>query len=108
MVYSMATKKSKSVKSPKEDSFIAEFNKTPDEKHWAEFAKRMKKDHAKYYYAFYPGGVKGNLSLRDAYAVIYNDQYKQLYKVPVIKTTKKGIEGATIYLKNLDVNRKAI
>jgi hypothetical protein len=92
----------------KEDSFIAEFNKNPDEKHWESFKTKMKKDKAKYYYVVYPGSLKGKLSLRDAYAVIYDAKFKQLYKIPIIKTTKEGIEGATIYMMGLEVNRKAI
>ena len=101
----MVAKKGKTYK---EDPFITEFNKNPDEKNWELFKKKMVKYKAAYYYVIYPSSLKGRLSLRDAYAVIYNKQYKQLYRVPIIKTAKKGIEGATIYLKNLDVNRRAI
>jgi hypothetical protein len=99
---------SKKAKGSKEDSFIADFNKNPDEKNWGLFMKRMKKDGAKYYFVVYPGSLDNSLNLRNAYAVIYNGAYKQLYKVPIIKNGKRGIEGATIYLKDLDVNRRAI
>ena len=92
----------------KEDRFIREFNNNPDEKHWELFKKRLKKDKAKYYYVIYPKELKGRQNLKYAYAVIYNAKYRQLYKVPVIKTGGKGIDGATIYLKDLEVNRKAI
>lgn len=92
----------------KEDSFIAEFNRNPDEKNWDTFKKRLVKDKAKYYYVVYPNDVKDSMNLKAAYAVIYNGAFKPLYKVPIIKTTKKGIEGTTIYFKDLQVNRRAI
>lgn len=92
----------------REDGFIAEFNRNPDEKHWEAFRKRIVKDKAKYYYVVYPGSVKNSMNLREAYAVIFDGKYRQLYKVPIVKRAKKGIEGATLYLKDLEVNRKAI
>ncbi len=91
-----------------ENRFIEEFNRNPSEDNWKKFMGIMKKDKAKYYYIAFPAGVKGKGSLRDAYAVIYNGQRKQLYKIPVMKTVGKKIEGATIYLKGLEVNRRAI
>lgn len=87
---------------------IEELNSNPDEKNWSLFKQRAKKDKAKYYYVIYPKEVKDSLNLRKAYAVIYDNRYKQLYKVPIIKTTGKGIRGATIYLEGLEVNRKVI
>jgi hypothetical protein len=100
----MVAKKTKSQNS----EFIDEFNRNPDERNWGLFMKRMKKDNARYYYVVYPGSLKGKMSLKDAYAVVYDGKYRQLYRVPIIKSGKNGIEGATIYLKDLDVNRKAI
>ncbi|MDE1871448.1 MAG: hypothetical protein KGI06_04395 [Candidatus Micrarchaeota archaeon] len=90
------------------DPFIGEFSRNPDERNWGLFRKRMLKDRAKYYYVVYPSSLKGKMSLREAYAVIYDGSYRQLYRIPIIKETSKGIEGATMYLKELDVNRKAI
>ena len=95
-------------KTESKGSFIDELNKSPDERHWALFAKQAQKDRAKYYYVLYPKEVKDSLNLRKAYAVIYDGRYKQLYKVPILKTSGKGIRGATIYLKGLEVNRKVI
>lgn len=92
----------------KKDSFMEEFEKNPDEKHWGLFIKKMKKDKAKYYQVVFPAEVKDRMNLKKAYAVIYDSRYKQLYKAPIIKSTKKGIEGATIYLKDLEVNRKVM
>lgn len=94
--------------SKKEDSFIEEFGSNPDEKNWKLFLNKAKKDKARYYHVIYPQGVKNKLSLSGAYAVIYNSSYKQLYKIPIIKKTKNGIEGATIYLKELEVNRRVL
>ncbi len=90
------------------NKFIEEFNRNPTEENWKKFEGVMKKDKARYYYVAFPAGVKGKGSLKDAYAVIYNGQRKQLYKIPVMKKTKKGIEGATIHLMGLEVNRRAI
>ncbi|MGI0100261.1 MAG: hypothetical protein ACREBH_00850 [Candidatus Micrarchaeaceae archaeon] len=92
----------------KPDSFITEFNSNPSEDNWELFMKHMKKDKARYYYIVYPGSLKGKGSLRNAYAVIYNGSGRQMYKVPIIKEGKKSIEGATIYFKGLEVNRKVI
>ncbi|MGD0728961.1 MAG: hypothetical protein ABR981_02700 [Candidatus Micrarchaeaceae archaeon] len=101
-------KKSKE-KSPKgRNDIIEELNKNPDEKNWSLFGQRAKKDKAKYYYVIYPKEVKDSLNLKKAYAVIYDGKYKQLYKVPIIKTKGNGIIGATMYLKGLEVNRKVI
>ncbi len=92
----------------KKDTLIEEFNRNPDEKHWNAFKSKMRKDKAKYYYVIYPKDVKTSMNLRTAYAVIFNGRYRQLYKIPIIKNAKKGIEGATIYLKGLEVNRRVI
>ena len=94
--------------SSKKDSFMDEFNRNPSEKNWDLFAKRLKRDRAKYYYVVYPKGIKDRLSLKDAYLIIYDSKYRQLYRIPIIKSGKNGIEGATIYLKDLEVNRRMI
>lgn len=90
------------------NDLIKELNSNPTEKNWELFLKKAKKDRAKYYSVIYPKGIKDRLSLRESYAVIYDNRYKQMYKVPIIKNTKKGIEGATMYLKGLEVNRKVL
>lgn len=92
----------------KGDSFMEEFNRNPDEKNWALFGKKLGKDKAKYYQVIYPTEVRDRMNLKKAYAVIYDSRYRQLYKIPIIKNTKKGIEGATVYLKDLEVNRKVM
>jgi len=89
-------------------SFISEFNENPTEQNWDKFKKLMKKDRARYYYVVHPHGLKNKMNLKNAYAVIYDGKFRQMYKVPIIKKTKEGIIGATIYLKELEVNRKAI
>ena len=48
------------------------------------------------------------MNLKKAYAVIYDGKYRQLYKVPIVKSARNGIEGATIYFKDLEVNRKVM
>lgn len=80
--------------------------KDPSEKNWSLFAAQTKKDNAKYYYIYYPSGLKTKNDLTAAYAVIYDAKSKPLYKVPIIKRVKSGIEGATIYFRDLEINRK--
>lgn len=92
----------------KGDSFMEEFNRNPDEKSWAIFGKKLSKDKAKYYQVIYPTEVRDKMNLKKAYAVVYDGKYRQLYRIPIIKNTKKGIEGATIHLKGLEVNRKVM
>lgn len=92
----------------RKSSFMDEFSRNPDERHWDAFKTKMKKDRAKYYYVIYPKDVKSSMNLGEAYAVIYDGRYRQLYRVPIIKKTNKGVEGATYYLKDLEVNRKAV
>lgn len=92
----------------KGDSFMEDFNINPDEKHWDIFQKRLKKDKARYYQIVYPTEVKERMNLKKAYAVIYDGKYRQLYKVPIVKSARNGIEGATIYFKDLEVNRKVM
>lgn len=48
------------------------------------------------------------MSLKGAYAVIYDGRMRSLYNVPVIKRAGKRIEGATAYLKGLEINRSII
>ena len=75
----------------------------------ADYAARAKiLKEGRYYYTFYPNGIQGSMSLKGAYAVIYDRRMKSLYKVPITKTAGKGVEGATIYLKGLEINRKII
>lgn len=96
------------MKRSKSMSFIREFNKNPDERNWKTFSKKLVKDRAKYYYVVYPDGPKSKSRIREAYAVIYDARYRQLYRIPIIRITSKGTENAMAYLKNLDVNRKMI
>jgi hypothetical protein len=86
---------------------ITELNNNPTEANWGKAAAKIAKE-GKYYFIFYPTGLKEKMSLLDANAVIYGKNFKQLYKVPILKKTSNGIEGATIYLKGLEINRKMI
>lgn len=85
---------------------MAALLKDQSEKNWETFPAQAKKDKAKYYYIYYPSGLKTKNDLSSAYAVIYDAKAKPLYKVPIIKRVKGGIEGATIYFKGLEINRK--
>ena len=89
------------------NSIIAELQENPTEENWKRARAKILKE-GRYYYAFYPNGIQGSMSLKGAYAVIYDARMKSLYSVPVIKRVGKGVEGATIYLKGLHINRKII
>ena len=86
---------------------IAQLKEDPSEENWRKARAKILKE-GKYYYAFYPDGIKGSTSLKGAYAVIYDRNMKSLYNVPVIKKVGKKIEGATICLKGLQINRSII
>ena len=78
------------------------------EENWAEFAGALKGSGAKYYRVVF--GNKGKLNkvqeLTKSYAEIYDAKYKQIAKVPIFKTVGKKIEGATIYMKGLEVSNR--
>jgi hypothetical protein len=105
-------KKQDVVKKAKKESggnnLIDRLNGDPSERNWELFRKQIKKDRAKYYSVIYPTEVKDRMNLKKAYAVIYDNKYRQLYRVPIIKSTKRGIEGATINLEGLEVNRRVM
>ena len=86
---------------------IAELEANPSEENWKRAGWKILKE-GRYYYTFYPDGVQGSMSLKGAYAVIYDKGYKSLYKIPLFKKAGKGIEGATWYLKGLEINRSII
>jgi hypothetical protein len=86
---------------------IAELEANPNEENWKRARAKILKE-GKYYYAFYPQGIRGAMSLKGAYTVIYDSKFKSLYKIPIIKRLGKGIEGATWYLKGLEINRRII
>jgi hypothetical protein len=103
----MAKEKRVSEKNAGNESIIAELGKDPTERNW-ERARAKILEEGRYYFIFYPKELKGKMSLLDAHAVIYGRDHKSLYKIPVIKRTARGIEGATIYLKGLEINRKLL
>jgi hypothetical protein len=84
---------------------VAELEKNPTQKNWEAAQKKILKE-GRYYYPFYPSGVKGKGSLNDAYVVIYDKGYKSLYRLPIMRKTGKGVEGATWFLKGLEINRR--
>ena len=86
---------------------IAQLQANPSEENWKKARPRVLKD-GKYYFTFYPKGIRGSLSLKGAYVVIYDKRMKSLYNVPIVKRAGKGVEGATWYLKGLSINRSVI
>lgn len=86
---------------------IAQLVANPSEQNWKAAQKKILKE-GKYYYTFYPKSVQASMSLKGAYVVIYDKKYKSLYKIPIFKKVGKEIEGATWYLKGLEINRSII
>ena len=103
----MATKPVGRAPAKGRSDIIAELKANPTEENWKKASAKILKE-GKYYYAFYPNGIQGSMSLKGAYAVIYDGRMRSLYNVPVIKRAGKRIEGATAYLKGLEINRSII
>jgi hypothetical protein len=80
--------------------------KSPSDKEWTTFEKGLEKSAAKYYKVFFPDGLKGKGALTSSYAMVYDSKYRPLCKVPVVTKNGKKLEGATIYLKNLELDRR--
>lgn len=95
------------VKAGKKADIIEELESNPTEEAWRKARAKILKE-GKYYFTFYPSGVKGSMSLKDAYAIIYDKGYRSLYRVPVTRRAGKRTEGATWFLKGLEINRKVI
>lgn len=81
-------------------------NENPNNENWAKFSAELKNSKAKHYKIFYPDALKGKDNLTKAYAVLYDSQFKVLFKIPVISINNKSVNGATIYLKELTLNRR--
>jgi hypothetical protein len=78
----------------------------PSKATWESFAKALPGSEVKYYKVFFPAGLDGALGLKGGYVMLYGDNYRQLFKVPVMMKEGKKSVGATIYLKELELNRK--
>jgi hypothetical protein len=90
-----------------EEDFMEEFKKNPDEAHWKQFVDMMKRDNASYYKTVFAGKNIGSADdLKDAYVIIYDKNYDRLYTVPIVVLRDGKYEGATIYLRDLEINRK--
>ncbi len=103
----MAKKPTVKTPSKGKTDLIAQLAANPSEENWKKARAKTLKE-GKYYYAFYPKGIQGAMSLKGAYVVIYDKKYKSIYNVPIFKRVGKGIEGATWYLKGLGINRRII
>ena len=89
------------------EDFMEEFRKKPDEAHWEQFAKMLKKDKAAYYKTVFSGKNIGSADdLKDAYVIVYDREYERLYTAPMAMLKDGKYEGATIYFKDLEINRK--
>lgn len=95
----------KNVKPSKNGDPIEELGKNPTRRNWELARERILKK-GRYYYPFYPSGVRGKGSLNGAYVVIYDKGYKSLCKVPIMCRSGGGVGGATWFLKGLEINRR--
>ncbi|MDE1869397.1 MAG: hypothetical protein KGH71_00225 [Candidatus Micrarchaeota archaeon] len=84
--------------------------KDQSEDNWEALAGALKKSNVKYYRVMFAKKSKLNKieDLRKSYAQLYDSKYKTVAKIPLFKKMKGGMEGATIYLKGLQVNNKGI
>lgn len=82
--------------------------KNPRAEQWDRFAQLLSESGARYYRIFFPAGLENSSALRDSYAMVYDGGYRPMFKIPIMKRSGKTVEGATIYLKALDLNRKAV
>jgi hypothetical protein len=103
----MAKKPSAKAPSKGKSDLIKQLQESPTEENWKRARPRILKE-GKYYFTFYPKGIRGSLSLKGAYVVIYDKRMKSLYNVPIVRRAGKGVEGATWYLKGLSINRSVI
>ena len=97
---------SKIDKKNKIDEIVRVLNENPNITNWTKFSAELKNSKAKHYKIFYPEGLEGKNNLTKAYAVLYDSQFKVLFKIPIISINNKEINGATIYLKELTLNRR--
>ncbi|MGC8478995.1 MAG: hypothetical protein ACP5NE_03680 [Candidatus Micrarchaeia archaeon] len=83
------------------DKIAAKLNADPSKANWERFWKLLPKSKAKYYKVFYPKKLESKKELAYAYAIIYDANYKQMFRIPIFIKEDNDIEGATIYLKGL-------
>ncbi len=80
--------------------------KEPEEEHWKEFSSELGKSKIKYYKVVFGDKLSSEKGLKDSWAELYNDKYENVTKVPIFMNKGKQVEGATYYLKGLQVNNK--
>ena len=89
------------------EDFMEEFRKNPDLAHWERFVTMLKKDKAAYYRTVFAGNnIEKADDLKDAYVIVYDKDYERLYTAPLALLKNGKYEGATIYFKDLEINRK--
>ncbi len=93
-------------KKNKINEIVKKLNENPNNANWAKFSAELKNSKAKHYKIFYPDTLDGKNNLTKAYAILYDSQFKVLFKIPIISINNKEINGATIYLKELTLNRR--
>lgn len=78
--------------------------KDPSERNWKVLSSSLNKTGVVYYKAFFgKGKLKNTQDLRSSYVELYDKKREFLTKIPIFMKQKKGLRGATIYLKGLMV-----
>ncbi|MGC8652002.1 MAG: hypothetical protein ACP5UH_01995 [Candidatus Micrarchaeia archaeon] len=97
-----ATKNAKSAKNAKDrlDALASALWSSPSKENWERFYKALKGSNAVYYKIFYES-LKNKEDLTKSFARLYDSRLKPIAKIPIIRRKGDGIEGATIYLKDL-------
>ena len=75
------------------------------EKNWKAFGAALKNSNVRYYRIIFAneGHLNKMQDLTKSFAELYDARYKLVTKVPIFKSEKNRIRGATIYLSGLQV-----
>ncbi len=90
------------------NGIVSQLWKEPNEKNWVSFSKALKGSGIKYYKVIFANAGKLNKmqDLAKSYVELYDAKYRLVNKVPLFMKTGKKIDGATIYLKGLQVSNR--
>ncbi|MCL4373624.1 MAG: hypothetical protein M1360_01235 [Candidatus Marsarchaeota archaeon] len=96
----MAT--AKNAKSAKKslDAIASALWSNPSDDNWKLLYNALKGSNARYYKIFYES-LKNREDLTKSFARLYDSRLRPIARIPIIRRKGKGVEGATIYLKDL-------
>ncbi len=90
------------------DAIVRKLNSDQSEENWESFASALKKSGIRYYNVVFPSGLDGEADLTKSHITLYDKNYAEKHKIPVLCRHGKKIEGATRYLIGLEINRKVL